>query len=374
MSTLSGDSGNQLIPNMAGKAMTVKGPIEPDQLGTTLMHEHLFIDLRKSGAPNENVPATEAALWEQKLTLDNLHHARERKPIADNWLLSDEKMAIDEVNEFRNQGGNTIVEVTSIGIRRDPRAMLRVANATGLNVVMGTGWYQKIYHPANMDERTVEDLTEEIIRDLTVGVGDTGIRSGIIGEVGIEGQPIEPNEVKSIQASARASRATGAAISFHRGGVGREKLETIGILGEEGAKLTRVIFGNSDPIAGDMPLMLELLSHGVYIQFDLLGRLTVPLKWKTETDSLSEYYFSAGSAVVADAIPKLIDAGFGDRILLSHDVCTKIHLKRYGGTGYSFIVEKFLPYLQTAGVSREQIETIAVENPKRVLTFAEPMP
>ncbi len=374
MSTLSGDSGNQLIPNMAGKAMTVKGPIEPDQLGTTLMHEHLFIDLRKSGAPNENVPATEAALWEQKLTLDNLHHARERKPIADNWLLSDEKMAIDEVNEFRNQGGNTIVEVTSIGIRRDPRAMLRVANATGLNVVMGTGWYQKIYHPANMDERTVEDLTEEIIRDLTVGVGDTGIRSGIIGEVGIEGQPIEPNEVKSIQASARASRATGAAISFHRGGVGREKLETIGILGEEGANLSRVIFGHSDPIAGDMPLMLELLSHGVYIQFDLLGRLTVPLKWKTETDSLSEYYFSAGSAVVADAIPKLIDAGFGDRILLSHDVCTKIHLKRYGGTGYSFIVEKFLPYLQTAGVSREQIETIAVENPKRVLTFAEPMP
>ena len=117
-------------------------------------------------------------------------------------------------------------------------------------------------------------MTDEIVRDITVGVGDTGIRSGIIGEVGIEGAPITENEVKSIRASGRASRATGAPITFHRGGQGREKLAVIGILGEEGTDLSRVIFGHSDPLASDMDLMLEMLGHGVYIEFDLMGRVS----------------------------------------------------------------------------------------------------
>ena len=159
-----------------GKVLTVTGPIEPDDIGTTIMHEHLFIALLKQVAPDENTPTSELALWHQKLTLENLHLARERKPILDNWVLSDEKLAIEEAMEFRKMGGNTMVEVTSTGIHRDPVGLLRVSNATGLNIVMGSGWYQKLYHPANMDERTVEDMTEEIVRDITVGVGDTGVR------------------------------------------------------------------------------------------------------------------------------------------------------------------------------------------------------
>ena len=159
-----------------GKVLTVRGPIEPDDIGATIMHEHLFIALLRQKAPDENAPASELALWHQKLTLENLHLARERKPILDNWVLSDEKLAIEEALEFRKMGGNTMVEVTSTGIHRDPVGLLRVSNATGLNIVMGSGWYQKLYHPANMDERTVEDMTEEIVRDITVGVGDTGVR------------------------------------------------------------------------------------------------------------------------------------------------------------------------------------------------------
>ena len=360
------------VPNLAGKVMTVRGPIDPDQLGQTIMHEHLLITLFKTRAPDENTPATEWALWDEELTLDNLHLARDRKGIRDNLVLLDVQTAIDEAREFRHHGGGTIVEVTSIGIRRDPLAMVRVSHATGLNIVMGAGWYQKLYHPANMDERTVEDMTDEIVRDITVGVGDTGIRSGIIGEVGLEGDPITENEAKSIRASGRASRATGAPISFHRGGVGREKLQVIGMLGEEGTDMSRVIFGHSDPIAGDLPLMLELLSHGVYIQFDLLGRVGVPLRFQPESDDLTLFMTSAGTASVADAIPRLIEAGHADRILLSQDVCTKMQLKAYGGTGYSFILEKFLPEMRSRGVSEEHIEMMMVQNPARVLTFAEP--
>ena len=218
----------------------------------------------------------------------------------------------------------------------------------------------------------MEDLTDEIVRDVTVGVGDTGIRSGIIGEIGIEGAPITENEIKSIRASGRASRATGAPISFHRGGRGRERLTVIGTLGEEGTDMSRVIFGHSDSIAGDLDLMLELLSHGVYIQFDLLGRVGAPLRYVPDGDDIQMFPTSAGTATVAEAIPKLIEAGYADRLLLSQDVCNKMHLKKYGGTGYSFILEKFLPEMRSRGVSEEHINMMMVENPKRILTFAEP--
>ena len=356
---------------MTGKVLTVRGAIDPEELGTTIMHEHLFLALLKTVAPDENTPISEYALWDQKVSLDNLHLARARKPIRDNWILSDEDAAIEEAMEFRKLGGHSMVEVTSTGLHRDPVAMLRVSNATGLNVVMGSGWYQKLYHPDNMDDLTVEDMADVIIADITVGVGDTGIRSGIIGEVGIEGDPIEPNEVKSLQASVRASRATGAAISLHQGGLGREKLQTMAIMGEEGVDPSRVIYGHCDSVADDLPLLLELLDQGVYIQFDNMGRVGVPLDLKPPNPK--EHFAAALNALIVAAIPQLIEAGYADRLLLSQDVCTKVQLKRYGGTGYSYLLETFLPHLRNRGVSEAHIRMMMVDNPKRVLTFAEPV-
>ena len=130
-------------------------------------------------------------------------------------MLTDENVAIDEVNKFKNVGGGTIVDVTSIGLKRDPEALLRVSQATGLHLVMGTGYYQKVFHPEDMDGRTIENLTAEIVQDVTVGVRGTGIRAGVIGEIGVNGNPITFNEEKSIKASARASLITGAAMTFH---------------------------------------------------------------------------------------------------------------------------------------------------------------
>ena len=359
---------------MSGKVVTVRGPIEPDTLGVTLMHEHLFVDLRKNHLPHlklvsqegrsepimttEDFPATELALWEAKVSPGNLRVAREMGTIADNYVLTDEGLITDEVMGFKELGGGTVVDVTSIGLKRDPRALRRVSEATGLNILMGTGYYQKVFHPEDMDRRSVEDLTDVIVRDVTVGVADTGIRSGIIGEIGIHGGPITPNETRSIQAAARASKLTGAAVTFHRGGEGAERGETLNIFAEEGEDLTRVIMGHSDEIAGDVPLMVEFLERGVYIQFDLIGR--------------EEALVESVTALDARAIPELIGAGYEDRILLSHDVCWKVHLKRYGGFGFSFILEKFLPHLRERGVTDSQIDKMMVENPKRVLPFVRP--
>ena len=250
---------------MAGNVMTVRGAIDPSDLGTTIMHKHILVDLRLRIRPDYHTPATEMALWDEnrQLALDNLHLARELKPIGDNALFSDVDLAIREAVYFRDAGGNTIVDCANNGMRRDPLGLRRIFYATGVNIVMGSGWYQKQYHPEDMDRRTVDDMTEEIIRDVTVGVGDTGIRSGVIGEVGIDGNPITDNEIKSIKAAARASKATGAAITFHRSGGGRdENLRVFSTVGEEGADLTRTILGHSDFIAMEVPLLKELAGLG----------------------------------------------------------------------------------------------------------------
>ena len=352
--------------------MTVDGAMGPEELGSTIMHEHLFIELWRDKVPAFNAPVTESMLWEEKLTMENLHLAHRRKHIKDNYILSDEEMIIAETMEFKKNGGSTIVDVTSIGLGRDPLALRRVSKATGLNIVMGAGWYQKAYHPDNMDQRTVEDMADEIVRDLTVGVGDTGVRSGIIGEVGINGEPMTPNEIKSLQASARASRVTGAAITLHRGGAGRERLETMSILGEGGADLSRVIFGHSDGIAWDIPLLLELLGHGAYVQFDVLGMGLTSLYLTPESHAQADLMGLPTTPLVVEAIPRLIEEGYEDRILLSQDVCTKMQLKRFGGNGYSFVLEAILPELKKKGVTEEQSRKLMVDNPARVLTFVEP--
>ena len=288
------------------------------------MHEHLFCDISWWNTPPPDPTPEDTELWDAKLTLENLYLARGRKAIKDNFVLDDELLAVAEASKFQGVGGRTIVDVTNIGCGRSPQGVRRVADATGLNVVIGSGWYQKASHPPDMDQRTPEDLAEEIIRDITVGVGETGVRSGIIGEVGINGDPITPNEVKSLRATAWASRATGVAISLHHGGIGRERFEVAEILAREGADLTRTIFGHSGSYAGDLPFLLELLDLGVYVQFDQLGRPVVPLATGLRRHGPDPTGPDAATdALVAEVIPELVNAGFGDRILLSHDVCFK---------------------------------------------------
>jgi phosphotriesterase-related protein len=359
----------QTRPETVGKVMTVNGPIDPGELGHTIMHEHIFIDFTtpddtdirwEAAGRVKPVGATAVGLYNAPLTMDILSAVTMGAANRENWLLTDERVAIEEVLEFKRRGGGTIVDTTSIGLKRDPLALRRVANATDLNVVMGASWYRKGWHNnQELDARSVENLAEEIVRDITVGVGDTGIRSGIIGEVGTEGNPLVPNEIKIIKASGRASRITGAAVTLHTAALLKEQPRVLDLLAAEGADLRRVVVGHSNPISTDLPFMKQLLDRGVYIQFDTLGRTPTVRSRVTDTD-------------VANGILRLIEAGFIDRILLSQDVCTRIQWKAYGGTGFSFIQEQFIPYLKRLGVSDAQINAIMVENPKRVLTLVAP--
>ena len=357
-----------VIPNMVGRVLTVNGPIDPDDLGTTMMHEHIFINNVILGDefdnPSRHPPsaATKLDFYNRPLTIDILGAVLMGYRNKDNLILGDEQTAIEELRDYRMQGGNGVVDVTSIGLARDPQGLRRVANATQIHIIMGSSWYTKDYHPKEMDERSVESLTQEIVRDVTVGVGDSWIRSGIIGAVGTVGNPLTPNEIKVIRASGRASRLTGAAVSLHTTPGITEHEKILDLLQAEGTDLDRVIVGHSDWLVNELPFLKRLLERGVYIEFDLLGKLSMLQK------------NTAAQADVARGIVELIQTGYLDRILLSQNVNRKVDLKAYGGLGYSFILEQFIPHLQGLGVTDAQVETMVVTNPKRVLTFAAPLP
>ena len=348
------------IPDLAGKVLTVNGPIDPAALGATMMHEHIFINQNHSSSsgPTE---ATRVGFYLKPLAMDMLGAVIMGYQNRDNLILGDEVMAVQELEGYRKQGGGALVDATSIGLGRDPRALRRVSNTTGVHVIMGASWYTKSWHPEDMDKRSVDSLTQEIVQDVTIGVGGSGVRSGIIGEVGTIGNPLTQNEIKVIRASGRAARLTGAAVSLHTAAYAgtNDQHKILDLLESEGADLSRVILGHSDSLVKDMPLLKSLLERGAYVEFDLLGEF--PMLRKRVT-----------AAHVAEGILELIKMGYLERILLSQDVDRKIFLKSYGGMGYSFVLEQFVPHLLKKGVTQAQIRTLVEENPQRILTFDEP--
>ena len=332
----------QAVPNLAGKVLTVAGPIEPSALGPTLMHEHIFIDFKR---PASAIPVAAGA------------GAAQRGPMPPGWnLLADFNEQLAEVEEFKRAGGGSIVDVTNIGLSRDPRALLRISQASGLHVVMGAGWYQKALHAPDMTDRTLEELTDLVVRDVTVGVQGTNIRAGIIGEVGVEGNPLTDNELKSVRASARASRITGAPMTFHRGGASiEEKLRVLDVVAEEGVDLRHVVMGHQG--STDWASLKRLLDRGVYVEFDYIGQ--APLSAERDTQLIEN-------------IASVINAGHADRLMVAHDICTQPQLKKNGGGGFAYISTVILPALKAKGISDENIRKILVDNPMRLLPFVAP--
>lgn len=348
------------IPNLAGQVLTVAGPVDPSTLGTTVMHEHIFVDLRRP--PGFHRPGEDSPEATDPLTLASLAHTRHGRPNAENDVMGDFDEMLAEVLAFVHSGGRTMVEVSPIGLGRDPEALLRLSRAAGLNIVMGGGWYTPAFHPADMDERTVDELADVIVRDVVVGADGTGIRSGVIGEVGAETVPLTDNELKSVRASGRASRVTGAPVTFHVGGVGEEKFRVLDILAEEGVAASNVVLGHGMDVLANPSFGARVLARGVFVEFDFLASPGSP--WG--------HLVLTSDHKIARGIDELIERGHAHQILLGHDVCQKIQLKRYGGQGYDYIPRYFLPALRRLGVSEEALHTIMIDNPARALVFAAP--
>jgi len=311
---------------MAPRVMTVSGPIPPDQLGFTLPHEHTGI-----------------SLWH----------------IANRWdyweLAADDDLILDELRDYRRRGGATLVDLTLPGVGRDPHRLRRLASTSGLNIVMGTGWYREAYYPAEalIDRRGVDDLAADMVREFERGVGGGGIRPGIIGEIGTDKPWVSAREERVHRAAARASRQTGMAITTHgvQSAVGLDQLR---IFTEEGVDPSRVVIGHADS-HHDLDFYLGILDAGANLQFDFLGH-----RFLTE---------EALEPRLVESLVELLERGYAQQLLLSQDVCHNRMLKANGGFGYVYLHQHFLPTLRTAAVGEGEIRQMTIDNPARILTI-----
>lgn len=347
------------IADLKGRAQTVLGIVEPEQLGNTSPHEHLMLDFSLVFTMPEEASSIHRA--HEPVTMKNLGWIN-YDPFRnlDNLVNMDEDVAISEASLYRRAGGSTMVDTTSVGLKRDPLALARISRTTGINIVMGSGYYVAISHPEDMDDKSVEEIEDEIVRDITVGVGTTGIKAGIIGELGCS-WPLTANERKVLVAGARAQRRTGAPMTIHPGRHETAPFEILDILEEAGGDVTRTVMSHTDRTILDNETLLRLAKRGCYIEYDFFG-------WEISYFSYSPYDMP-NDAGRLDFIKFLVDEGYSEKVFMAHDMFGKHRQVRFGGHGWPHILENIAPRMPGRGFSQDDIENILVRNPARWLTF-----
>lgn len=278
----------------------------------------------------------------------------------DNLYRTDPELAIKEALVYKRLGGNTIVCLSNNGLGRDPLGLAYISRATGLNIIMGSGYYLGSSHPPELAAKTEEEIAEEIVRDIMVGVGDTGVHAGIIGEIGCE-TPLAESEKRFCRLRLLPRSAQEPQINVHPSMTHDLLLEIINILNDAGADLTRTIISHCDLLAYSQDICREIAGAGCYVEFDAFGH--------EEILSLYGQFIETPSDIQkVSQIAELIGDGYLEQILLSQDVDSKQNLVTYGGYGFGHIVRDIIPVMRSKGISDEQIHTLLVENPKRVLT------
>jgi phosphotriesterase-related protein len=307
-----------------GKVITVRGSIPADELGVTLPHEHILI--------------------------------RHQGPLVDTV---DPILAREELRSFARYGGRTVVDMTSVGLQREPAVLKQVSAQTSVHIVMGTGYYKDGWLPAEAHALTVDEMTEMMVGEILNGVGPDPIRAGVIGEMGVS-RPITPTEERALAASARAQRETGVAINVHFdiGGDSAELNHAVDILENAGADLNRVVLDHFICRPDEVALCRQLAGRGCYIEFDLYGQEKWPKIYELTKGTPPE--------VQVASLRWFISAGLLDRILISQDVGNLVTLSRYGGYGRTHILKNLASMFKHYGITDEHLRTIMVENPKRL--------
>jgi phosphotriesterase-related protein len=340
---------------------TVLGEIASGELGVTLMHEHLLIDIGAlfHAPPKQDVQRTEAA---ESAMAPRFTALLRDDPFGsrDNLVLGDVPVAIEEVRVFADAGGSTIVDPTGEDMGRNPRALQEISRAAGVNVVMGCGHYLSALHPQALESATDDDLEEEIVADIREGVDGTGIRAGIIGEIGVS-RAFTRSEERVLRAAARAQAVTGVPLLIHLPGWKRYGPRVIDIVEEEGGSAAGTVLCHMNPSHLDRPYQRGLVERSAWIEYDMIG-----MDW---------YYADADEQCPSDeelarSVAALIADGCLERLLFSSDVFLKMMLTRFGGNGYAHVLRSFLPRLKRHGVREDMLDTLVRANPRAVFEAA----
>ncbi|MBH1963408.1 MAG: aryldialkylphosphatase [Comamonadaceae bacterium] len=342
--------------DLRGCAQTVLGLVEPATLGPTLMHEHVFIDL--TPPPLRLNPPTEQ---ESEIDLCNCWGiAYGQKLFMRNYRLDEPDVAIAEIQDMKAAGGASLVDLTVGGLNPQPNRLAEVARATGVNIVMGCGYYVNDYQSPANHTRSADDFAREMIEQITVGAWGTQVRAGIIGEIGCQA-PWTDLEKRVMDGAITAMQATGAALNIHPGRDADQPLEVTEFIRARGQSLERVVISHIDRTIFDDDRLLRLADTGCVVEFDLFG-------WEQTAYPMSDIDMPNDGARLK-MVKLLVDKGYRDQILISHDICTRTRLSRYGGHGYQHIFANIAPRMLRRGFTQEDVDTILISTPQRLLTF-----
>lgn len=286
-----------------------------DPTGYTWVHEHLHIDL--SGFKNN---------------LD--------------CRLEQYDLICQEMKDLRALGVSNIIEMTNRYMGRNPQFMLDLMRDTGINVVACTGYYQDAFFPEHVAARSVEQLAQEMVDEIVIGIDGTELKAGIIAEIGSSEGVITPLEEKVFIAAARAHIETGRPISTHTS-FSTMGVEQLVLLQAHGVDLSRVTVGHCD-LKDNLDNILRMIDLGAYVQFDTIGK--------------NNYYPDEKRIGM---LHELRNRGLLNRVMLSMDITRRSHLKANGGNGYDYLLTTFIPQLRQSGFSQADVDTMLRDNPSQ---------
>ncbi|MCL4078299.1 phosphotriesterase-related protein [Coriobacteriia bacterium Es71-Z0120] len=341
-----------------GVVHTVLGEIDSKELGPTLFHEHLLLQNDSAWRAPRSSDAEGQRIAFSPVQMSFLGRLRLDPYLSlDNVRLDSVELAIEELAPLVAAGGRTLVEVTPAASGRNPHGLREIASATGLNVIMGCGFYLERTHPPELKSMSIDEIADLIVRDIEEGVD--GVRAGVIGEIGV-GPRFTREEERSLRAAARAQRRTGVPLCVHLPGWLRYGHKVLDIVEAEGGVLEATVLCHMNPSHTDPLYQRSLADRGAWIEYDMLG--------------MEFYYPGEGQSPSDDenarAIASLVSDGYGDRLLLSHDVFLKTQLRAYGGFGYAHVLAGFADRLTRCGVSRSRLLEILTSNPRKVFDVA----
>ena len=370
----------------SGMVETVLGPVDPAELGHTLSHEHVLIDLAggtkdvrhllgmtestlhvatpESGRLDRlgviDPPASRTGTFDEEIRLDNLYDQ------VKNWLWYGRTLTLagDDADEavrlFGEAGGSCIVDCTVVGMGRDPEGLRSISRRSGVHLVMGTGFYLEPYHPESVRDMSEEAIAEFMIAEIEDGVYPGGPKPGMIGEMAY--RPENPQEDKTLRAALRASTVTGVPVTVHPGEHEDTALAAARLVVDVGADPGRVCIGHMDSRAFTVDDFVAITSTGCHVALDAFGR-EISGRQRGPKDQPND----AGRI---NFMVALAEAGYGDQVMMAQDAALTWMHRRYGGWGFHHILETVIPLMRYKNVPEELIQAFSVDNPNRFITIA----
>lgn len=351
------------MANGHGLVQTVLGGKNANELGRILTHEHLCLSFDTFYIPP---PQQLKRFFDNKIEIGNLGVLRQY-PYSSKYNLNfNDAAAMDAVMTdlqfYREFGGGTIVENSNYGLKRDIPFMKRLSKETGIHIIAGTGYYVAATQSASDLALSKEEMYNVMLKEMTTGCKDSpDVKTGFVGEVGST-WPIEDFEKRAIQSTGELQAQLKCPVSFHPGRDSDAPFEIMRLYQEAGGDSGKAILSHLDRTLSEERLMEFADETKCYCQFDLFGLECSLYQLKPTVDMLSD-------AQRIDRVKLLRDDQKLHRVLLSHDIHTKHRLMKYGGHGFSHILNNVLPKMIVKGFTQEEIDTLTIKNPKTWLSY-----